>query len=416
MKCGHCGFNNRKGVSFCENCGEPLKAVGGIVCQNCGQKNRPGVKFCEECGALLEKPAALAPMPVEQPQPQVVIIQQPARKKRVRLIWLLLLLLLLLVTCCCLLMYEQVQVPEIVQPWVDPVIEQIRKVLPLPNLPGLVEQGGAQPGKGAEQGRPATCEDFREQLKAADLGAETMCYTTRNECYTDIVGVELYDGLTVDFQWDGDSRKQATCEQKTGYIRCYFTRNTNSDRVSYWIMLDECEEDLGFSSGWLEEQPQAAQPPEPEISEPEPYCCSEVKPEQPVYFRNPAPNGPLFLGFGLQCAGGWQFDPETCATFDAYVGANRDQYWASGECCPDAESPENWLLCQAPLEDQKKSATLIQLRYGECYWEFEFQSPYYAPEESAECPPGESLCEGLCCSIGHCCDWGSGLGCYESCP
>ena len=32
------------------------------------------------------------------------------------------------------------------------------------------------------------------------------------------------------------------------------------------------------------------------------------------------------------------------------------------------------------------------------------------------CPDGQVMCGGTCCSAGHCCDWGDGMGCYESCP
>jgi DNA-directed RNA polymerase subunit M/transcription elongation factor TFIIS len=61
MKCASCGFENRQGVKFCENCGatlvaeqEPPQSTGRPrICPNCGAEVRPAVKFCENCGAPL---------------------------------------------------------------------------------------------------------------------------------------------------------------------------------------------------------------------------------------------------------------------------------------------------------------------------------------------------------------------------
>jgi uncharacterized membrane protein YvbJ len=63
MFCPNCGTENRAGVSFCEECGEPLaqkeklakpkrsdKSRRGENCPDCGTLNRAGVAFCEECG------------------------------------------------------------------------------------------------------------------------------------------------------------------------------------------------------------------------------------------------------------------------------------------------------------------------------------------------------------------------------
>lgn len=431
MKCKQCGFDNRVGVKFCENCGESLVEKKGIFCQNCGHKNRPGVSYCEECGAALSAemtPAFAAAMPAGGAVPNVVVVEQPGKKKLVNLLWLVILLLLLLITCCCLLLlYERIELPEAIRPIVGPVINKVREALPLPAIPGGQDGGEVvieDQAAGNEKGKPSTCEDFRTQLKTADLGADTMCFNTRDECYVDIENIDFYNGLEIDIQWQGSDRQQASCKQmidaNDGFIRCTFPRVKNSDRVDYWILLDECEEDLGFSDGWLESLPQAP-PPESPSSKPA-SCCATVLPEQPVYVRIPPPNGPLFLAFGAQCAEGWNFTPNTCATFDAYVGANRDIFWTSGECCPDPESPNKFLGCEANIQEagQKKSATQIKLRYGECYWEFEFQSPYYAPPvegPTGDCPSGQAMCYGSCCSQGHCCCISDqGCGCWESCP
>ena len=58
MNCQSCGFANRSGLRFCENCGAALVlsqpvAAPVSVCTNCGAQNRPGVRFCEMCGTDL---------------------------------------------------------------------------------------------------------------------------------------------------------------------------------------------------------------------------------------------------------------------------------------------------------------------------------------------------------------------------
>jgi len=57
MWCLKCLFENRPGVSFCEQCGARLSVIAPNEkrCLKCGFVNRPGVKFCEECGAQLSK-------------------------------------------------------------------------------------------------------------------------------------------------------------------------------------------------------------------------------------------------------------------------------------------------------------------------------------------------------------------------
>ena len=426
MKCSNCGSENRRGIKFCETCGEPLAAKGGIKCPSCGKKNRAGVNFCEECGADLTAAAVSAPRSKKiaaGPAPVVVEVQTEKKKRRSSSLWLLLLLLLMVICCCCfLLLYEQVKTPDFVAPVLNPLLDQVRKVLP--RLPFLPRPGGNNPadknqdnGKGAndEQQLPS-CDDLRSQLKAANLGQETTCSKSSNTCWTEINGLENYTDFTISYRWQGFPKAYVNCENNGAKLTCSFPYNSESDRVDYYISIGNCEENLGYSDGWLGGAEAAA--PEPGLSEPKTACCSAVKPEQPIYFRDPPEVGKLYLGFGLGCEDSWNFDDNTCAEFDAYVGAKRDIFWASGECCPDAESPDKFLLCEAPLEDQKKSATKIELRYGSCYWETEFQSPYFAPPEpdsessSDGCPAGESMCVGSCCTDGHCNTSGGSLGCW----
>jgi class 3 adenylate cyclase/predicted nucleic acid-binding Zn ribbon protein len=49
MHCVGCGFANRDGVRFCEECGAKLE----LVCQVCGMAVPPGRKFCGACGVAL---------------------------------------------------------------------------------------------------------------------------------------------------------------------------------------------------------------------------------------------------------------------------------------------------------------------------------------------------------------------------
>jgi hypothetical protein len=243
-------------------------------------------------------------------------------------------------------------------------------------------------------------------MKEAGLGQETTCFPSSQRCTTVIKNIEGLGDVQVWAQWQGSQKVNTICERKDGELSCGFPYDTNSDRVDYWIRLGDCEESLGYSDGWLEKtEPEA----EPLNNEPATNCCQVVKNEAPVYFRDPPKVGTLYLGFGLNCEQPWDFDPNTCATFDAYVGANRDIFWTNGECCIDAESPY-FLGCKAPIKDQKKSATKIELRYGECMWDFEFQSPYEAPQESCDGTP----CGNTCCAAGCVCDCWEGV-CSCSC-
>ena len=67
MKCSNCGIENRPGVHFCEECGQPLHEISasqslvetessslGNLCPACGYVNRAGIHYCEECGNKLE--------------------------------------------------------------------------------------------------------------------------------------------------------------------------------------------------------------------------------------------------------------------------------------------------------------------------------------------------------------------------
>jgi hypothetical protein len=57
MKCLGCGFYNRDGIKFCEECGAKLE----LVCPGCNAMIPLGRKFCGECGQSLTTPTESAP-------------------------------------------------------------------------------------------------------------------------------------------------------------------------------------------------------------------------------------------------------------------------------------------------------------------------------------------------------------------
>jgi serine/threonine protein kinase/predicted RNA-binding Zn-ribbon protein involved in translation (DUF1610 family) len=65
MKCPKCGYENPKGVRFCNGCGTELKPK--LVCPQCGQKNPQRSKFCNACGLSLVETAPVAPQPSPKP-------------------------------------------------------------------------------------------------------------------------------------------------------------------------------------------------------------------------------------------------------------------------------------------------------------------------------------------------------------
>lgn len=49
MRCPDCGFENREGVNFCEECGTQVRQI----CPRCGMQLMAGRKYCGECGQRL---------------------------------------------------------------------------------------------------------------------------------------------------------------------------------------------------------------------------------------------------------------------------------------------------------------------------------------------------------------------------
>src|SRR4029450_5753159 len=56
MQCPSCGFDNREGAKFCNECGAPL----ALRCASCGSENPSGAKFCSQCGTALSGAGAPA--------------------------------------------------------------------------------------------------------------------------------------------------------------------------------------------------------------------------------------------------------------------------------------------------------------------------------------------------------------------
>jgi len=56
MRCTGCGTDNREGLKFCNECGEPFNCR----CAKCGFDNAPAAKFCGDCGSALTDATAAA--------------------------------------------------------------------------------------------------------------------------------------------------------------------------------------------------------------------------------------------------------------------------------------------------------------------------------------------------------------------
>ena len=358
----------------------------------------------------ISKRRLLQKHPRPPPAQKVVVQVQEEKKRRLNPLWLILLLLLLVTCCCLLLLFEQVEVPDFAAPYIDPFIENVREA-----LPAFI--GGGGNGKGGQlKNGGIDCADFRDQLQEVDLGEDTAC--DDNECFTDIHDLDNFEDIEVSYSWDGEDRRRATCEDRGTFLRCYFPRDQQADRVEAWISIDECsEEELGYSDGWLDEE-EVEVPVAEEIVE----CCEIV---DVTKVRMEITNK-FILKFDVECSDPWPVSSGGCIPGKTYVGADQDIFWADVDCCLD-DSADDLLHCESGHVDQKVSWTKVELSDGECTWESpKFFTPAYQPDKrfpasdddsssGSGCPSGESMCAGSCCSIGHCCDCGSGTGCWSDC-
>jgi len=386
-----------------------------MKCPQCGLENSKQASFCVDCGASLNAPAA-------PPPPQQVVQPKPEKKRRLNPLLLVLLLLLMLVFCCCLLLtLDMVKPPAAVAPFVNRFIDPVRKILPA--IPGINRNDGN--GRGSGEYAPITCADFSGRLGSANLGQNTACQKDGNECYTDIHGVNDLKDISVIFSWDNGNQRTASCEQLGTLTRCYFSRDHMADRVNFWVALDECLQEAGYSDGWLDDSgEEKAEVGGEVVTAPQPSapCCEILDISAAKYYRDPPRVGRLILYFEVRFDDCKPISGDDTLSGKVYVGPKQEEFWTDVECFDDLDG-DDYFPCESPGNiDQKKSKSRLVLESGSCESEALFQSPYYAPivpeeeEESAsECPDGESMCEGSCCTIGHCCNCGSGRGCQSDC-
>ena len=256
MKCNNCGHENRTGVKFCEECGQPLVENTLRTCPNCGHHNRAGVKFCEQCGTALASgtaAAAAAPAAASAPPPPPVVVQvaTPPRKRRFNALWLVMLLLLMIVSCCCLLMLlGLVDAPVIAAP----IVEQARKIVPLQDNP--VE-------KPPKQKPPAGCEAVQDRLDRVDTNGVITCMPGLNQCWTELAGLDDYKGVELEYGWDGTVQGKAVCAPNIlngGRPTCVFPFDPQSNRVDFWFSIGNCRQFECWSEGWLPGQVPAPVP------------------------------------------------------------------------------------------------------------------------------------------------------------
>ena len=214
-------------------------------------------------------------------------------------------------------MFDVVETPVFAQNIVDPVVHAIQERIP-ENIQKII--GGVGEVKdeivdeGAKKQQQPTCAEFEDILKEADLGQETTCRKSSNECWTDIHDIEFYDGLKIRYRWGSGLRRDAACEEVDDFIRCYFPRNAKEDKVSYWIVLNNCTEDLGYSEGW---GPEEAQPQNPPLSK-KVACCDDIIVSKVDYYK---PTVLRLLEVELSCdSGSWGLQEGECISGETYIG------------------------------------------------------------------------------------------------
>jgi len=490
--CASCGFENREGVKFCEECGAKLAAetaerpkkkstrkktqpepqpkeetVPGL-CAACGYQNREGMKFCEECGEGLsgespaetpKKPAKKKnqqkPEPMVEPsappesaaptQPQTVVVQvQQEQKRPFNPLWVALLLLLLVISCGCLMMYDVVVPPASVAAAVDPMLEAVRVRIPAGidrAIGGVAEGLGAQPvgdggkavGEGdggqaggvVEEGQGGVetaasvgeCNDLIEQFESGDSETFFAC----SEDYNDIFGGTISDnlctaavadqnnagsplqelgekyGIEIRYEWEDGRQGVSKCQDGVTFWRCTVPRDQDSERIDYTISIGECE--FGNHS-W--EQP-IEEPPPPV----EPMCCPDHS------FVNIYYDAGL-LYFDILCEGG-RLEEQT-ARGTVYDGAGN--FWTDVECKTVNNDKFSFFACKGLNAVSVKSGNVrLEMEYADAasdgHCEIGPAEGSFPPP--AMCPSGQSLCAGICCSEGHCCTCNGKLGCWQSC-
>lgn len=79
MKCLYCGNELNEGIKFCTKCGAEVARMiqnSGHICPKCGEQFARDTKFCGRCGTPL----------VERAAPNTTYMEQPDKKKDIRII------------------------------------------------------------------------------------------------------------------------------------------------------------------------------------------------------------------------------------------------------------------------------------------------------------------------------------------
>lgn len=425
MKCLHCKEELlRDDYKICPFCAKPIQTKK--TCPHCNEElEQADYKICPFCAKSLEiapppptpkkmtkkkqlppkegpPPPTLPPRTSSEPPPVEVVVkvQGEKKKRRINPLWLLILLLLLLVCCCGLLLTEQVEVPEVIAPQVNPILDNLRE-----SLPDFIDDlgtGGREGGEGGDidgggkDKKPADegsdCEDIIDQMTEVDL-AYIGCKD--GECFVNAENKEWLDDLELWYSGDGSEPKPAECEDFEWIVRCSIP-DLDVVFLNYWLKLGDCEENFGHidKSEWGEDAEAAA--------EEAPECCEIIDVSNVHYMGTPGVS--RYLSFDLEFGCMPVFDEDIIIPGSAYIGADpQDIFWTDVECYYPSDKTNVYACNSTGNVEQKESWTRVELEFGECKWEVGFHTPAYfrgvtGEEEGGGCPSGQVFCGGSCCS------------------
>jgi len=460
MKCPHCKEElSQDDYNICPFCAKPIKTKK--VCPHCNEElNQDDYKICPFCAELLEaaapsappseewqKPPSRAPRTIPpQPTPvEVVVKVQEEKKRRLDMLWVLILLLLLLVCCCGLMLTEQVEVPEIIAPQVNPILDNMRESLP-DFIGGLRTDGGDGGDGGDKDGggngkqpakeEEADCDDeeLRQQImRDVDLEfkgcfggilRDGMCEVhlenTENMGNLELIIWSCYEHVA-----DCLDPRIVECEDHDVFQNCTFPepRWPEDDgiltEIDFEVIPKGCNLDDGLyvrPGPWDRFGNKIGEVAEEEVDE----CCELVDISHVGYIGTPGVSRDLSFDLELGCMPFSDDDPELRITGSAYIGADpQDIFWTDVECYYPSDI-SNVYHCHSTVGnvDQKESTVRVELEYEGCEWEVFFHTPPYfrgvtGEEDGGECQSGQVMCAGSCCSNGHCSQDSDGTwGCF----
>ena len=206
-----------------------------MFCPNCGEQVPDRARVCGFCGQpLAARPRRRRVRRRCRRAPGGVC---PAgQERRFNPLWLVLILLFLLLSCCCLLMLlGLVDAPVIAAP----IVEQARQFTP-------IQQRPVQEKDGPKEKPAVNCEKAAERLNAVDLNGFINCMPALNQCWTELVGLDDYKDVQLDYGWDGTVQGKAACGPNIlngGKQTCIFPMDPKSDRVDFWFSIKgECRQ------------------------------------------------------------------------------------------------------------------------------------------------------------------------------